>query len=42
MITFPLDTVSRLESLELIVSSEVDQEEDTDTNYLLSHLFSAA
>ena len=42
MITFPLDTVTRLESLELIVSSEVDQEEDADTNYLLSHLFSAA
>ena len=39
MITFPLDTVSRLESLELIVSSEVDQEEVTDTNYLLSRFY---
>lgn len=39
MIAFPLDTVSRLESLELIVSSEVDPEEDADTNYLLSRFY---
>lgn len=39
VINFPLDTVFRLESLELIVSSEVDQEEDADTNYPLSRFY---